>query len=207
MTSAVDLTTAVQANLSFYCKWELEPNYDFVQVQASTNNGTSWTSLCGKYTVPGSSFQVFDEPVYEGFQTSWVKEEVSLNDFIGSNVLIRFIIQSDGFLEYDGYYFDDLLITKVLPGTNSIDDQPIHQNELYLTPNPASQYTYINFNAVAEKRKMIITDSAGRIVIEHQVAEMQTSERLDLSALHKGVYFVTMRTSSSTQKPVKLVIQ
>ena len=95
----------------------------------------------------------------------------------------------------------------MLPGTNSIDDQPIHQNELYLTPNPASQYTYINFNAVAEKRKMIITDSAGRIVIEHQVAEMQTSERLDLSALHKGVYFVTMRTSSSTQKPVKLVIQ
>lgn len=207
LSSAVDLTTAVQANLSFYCKWELEPNYDFVQVQASTNNGASWTALCGNYTVPGSSFQAFDEPVYEGFQTSWVKEEISLNDYIGTNILIRFRIQSDGFLEYDGYYFDDLLISKVLPGTNGIVQQPSQQNGVLVTPNPASLYTYINFDASSEKRTITITDASGRVVMENHVAPQQTSERIDLSEMNKGIYFITVQSSSAKEKPVKLVIQ
>ncbi|MBL0341495.1 MAG: immune inhibitor A [Bacteroidetes bacterium] len=122
VTTPIDLTVAVKASLSFYARWALEPNYDYVQVQASTNNGATWTALCGKYTVAGSDFQILNEPVYEGFQLGWVKEEISLDDYLGTNVQLRFVLVSDGFQEYDGYYFDDLLVTKVLPGTNSIQE-------------------------------------------------------------------------------------
>lgn len=55
MTNAINLSGAQKILVQYFAKWDLERNFDLVQIQATTNNGTSWTTLCGNYTKPTSS--------------------------------------------------------------------------------------------------------------------------------------------------------
>jgi PKD repeat protein len=110
----IDLTNATAAMISYYAKWNIEADYDFVQFQVSTDNGTTWTGQCTNYTVPGTSgsgsVQPNGLPVYEGVQTSWVLDEVNLSDYLGQIIKVRFQLRSDGGQTADGFYFDDFKI-------------------------------------------------------------------------------------------------
>ena len=110
----IDLTNVSSAMISYYAKWEIEADYDFVQFQVSTDGGNNWIGQCGNYTVDGSnangSVQPNGEPVYEGTQTDWVLEEINLSDYIGQVIEVRFQLRSDGWVNQDGFYFDDFTI-------------------------------------------------------------------------------------------------
>ncbi len=207
IVSSVNLTNSVYASLSFYARWAIEPNFDYVQLQASTNNGSTWTALCGKYTVPGSAFQQFEEPLYEGYQFGWVKEEVNLSDYLGQTIQLRFVLSSDNFSEYDGFYFDDFLVTKILPGTNSLDEQPLNEIGLSIIPNPAGMYTYINFDKQVADASVRITDVLGKLVQQIPVDNGSASLKLDTSNYVKGIYLVQLKTGNMLSAPVKLVIR
>ncbi len=105
----IELTNATYASLRFRAKWNIEDNYDFVELSASVD-GESFTALCGKYTEAGSPDQIPNSPVYDGVQNEWVAEEVSLNDFLGQTIYLKFELHSDGWVEADGFYFDDVNI-------------------------------------------------------------------------------------------------
>ncbi len=83
----------------------------------STNGGASWTPLAGKYTVTGNSNQAQGEPLYDGFQTEWVQEEIDLFDYIGNSVTFRFMLKSDNYVTEDGFYFDDFEVQIVEEAT------------------------------------------------------------------------------------------
>lgn len=204
LTNAVNLTTAIKAKLTFHARWAIDPNYDYVQIQASDNGGASWTALCGNYTVPGSDFQVPGEPVYEGFQLGWIEEEISLDDYVGGTVNIRFVLASDGWQEYDGYYFDDVAITTVLPGMNSINENTAG-SVLSVTPNPASDYVYVNFSNTSSSGKIKIYDTLGKLVYQQDVNATASSVKIPVRELKNGVYYVRLENSSWVSKPVKLV--
>ncbi len=113
-TPTINLTTATSAMVSFYAKWEIEADYDFVQFQVSTDNGATWIGQCGNYTVLGTSangsVQPENQPIYEGNQVNWVFEEINLSDYLGQQIKFRFKFQSDGGSVADGFYFDDFKI-------------------------------------------------------------------------------------------------
>jgi hypothetical protein len=205
MTSAVNLTNAIKARLTFYARWALEANYDYVQVQASIDNGATWSPLCGKYTVEGSNFQASGEPLYEGFQNAWVQEEISLDDYIGYNVIIRFQLVSDGFLEYDGFYFDDFSVSKILPGTNSIDENITIRTPLVM-PNPASEYVLVSFEPTNQPGNLLVTDLTGKIVKGIPYDGQESTIRMQTSTLNAGVYSVRLIQKDGSSKPVKLVV-
>ena len=121
MSSGIDLNNAVAATLSFYGKWEIEAGYDYVQLEISTNGGSSWIPQCGKYTKTGSSNQATGEPLYDGFQSNWVKEEINLSDYLGQNIMARFTIIADGGVREDGFYYDDFEIN-VIYGPTGIEE-------------------------------------------------------------------------------------
>jgi carboxypeptidase T len=118
----IDLTTATSAMISFYAKWGIETDYDFVQFQVSTDGGTTWIGQCGNYTVPGTSangsVQPNGQPVYEGTQSSWVLEEINLSDYLGQQIKVRFQLKSDGGTTADGFYFDDFKVFYSVPSNN-----------------------------------------------------------------------------------------
>jgi len=139
-SSSYDLSGSSEILVQFYTKWDIERNFDFVELQASTN-GTTWVNLNGKYTKPESSSSTnghdskggADEAfqgnnasghVYDGDRMDkWVMEEIVIDGtnnasvFGASNVFFRFRLRSDSgnaFENYsanaEGFYFDDFKI-------------------------------------------------------------------------------------------------
>ncbi len=207
LNTTLDLSNAIDAKLRFMARWEIEPGYDYVLVQASDNNGLNWTTLCGKYTKPGSSSQIPGEPLYDGFQTSWVEEEMDLSAFAGSsNVIIRFIIQSDFFLNYDGYYFDDLSVQVVLPGSTGLAE--FGEFNFYLAPNPAKNDLVVNFSrSTLSESRLLIYDISGRIIRQMKVLPGVRSIQVDLTGISAGIYVVELLEDSAGKKSKKLIIE
>ena len=194
LANPVAIPLAADATLQFEAKWEVESMFDYVQVQASNDNGASWVALCGNYTHDGSIYQPFGEPLYDGYQLSWVHETISLNDYFGQNILIRFVIVSDGFSEYDGFYFDDLKVESVANTTGISSVQGVaFVSSAY--PNPStgiSKVVYANLpkGCVAElmnvEGKTCFTEELG------VTGELNLSVN-DLSA---GMYFLSVKNGA-----------
>ena len=85
--NAISLAGTVNPRLEFFAKWALERTtstvYDYARVQISTDNGSTWTSLAGRYTVTASS-----QPGYSGIQ-KWVKESINLNAYVNQSVKVQ----------------------------------------------------------------------------------------------------------------------
>lgn len=189
-----NLVNAVSAELTFYAKWAIEPNYDFAQILISTDNGGTWTPLCGKYTVEGTIDQDPGQPVYEGFQSSWVKEEIDLTPYAGNQIRIRFMLISDGFEEYDGFYFDDLSIVEILPGGLSVSENITGSFAVNAYPNPAIDH--ITFSATLKsKSELIITDASGRLIQAETIGNGINRKDILLSNYESGIYFYTLRSN------------
>ena len=111
LTNPINLTGFTNPRLTFYTKYDIENNWDYGQVEISTNNGATWIPLQGQYTNPGTgSFQPNGEPLYDGTNTNWVREEISLSSYISSQFKIRFEFKTDTNVEKDGWYVDDIKI-------------------------------------------------------------------------------------------------
>ena len=96
LTNSINLTGYTNPRLTFYTKYDIENNWDYGQVEISTNNGSTWIPLQGQYTNPGTgSFQPNGEPLYDGTNTNWVREEISLSSYISSQFKIRFELKTD----------------------------------------------------------------------------------------------------------------
>ena len=109
LTNPLDLTEYANPRLSFWTRWDIEGNWDYGQVEISTINGGSWIPLEGEYTEPGvGNFQPNGEPLYDGVQSTWVKEEISLTNYNSSQFRVRFQLRSDGSVRRDGWYVDDI---------------------------------------------------------------------------------------------------
>jgi len=109
LINPINLVGYTNPRLTFYTKYDIENNWDYGQVEISTNNGATWIPLQGQYTNSGTgSFQPNGEPLYDGTRSEWVKEEISLASYINNQVKIRFEFKSDGSIQQDGWYVDDI---------------------------------------------------------------------------------------------------
>jgi carboxypeptidase T len=139
----VSIGPSAAAILSFWAKWDIEEDYDYNQVAVSVNGG-DFIPLCGKYTEPGVFFPVENQPVFDGTQTDWVFEEMDLTEYLvpgdSTELSFRFQLGADGFLELDGFYFDDLRLTVISDGVSSSFDFDESTFKVSNRPNPASDY-------------------------------------------------------------------
>jgi carboxypeptidase T len=195
LSDPVDLSTAVGASLSFYAKWNIENNFDYVQVEISANNGGNWQPQCGKYTNPGShnSEQPTGEPLYDGLQQFWVKEEIDLSAYLGETILVRFQLRSDGSQREDGFYFDDLTISTV--ETTVLSDSDSSANNFVIYPNPVNDKIYImtplsRFNAA-------LYTLQGRLLLTSE--GLSGASEIDVSGFSGGMYFLKLTSEEKTQ--------
>ncbi len=151
LAEPLDLSDGVSPQLRFRARWDIEADYDFVQVRASTN-GTNWTPLEGRFTRSGSGSgdQTEGEPGYDGTQTQWVQETMDLSAFAGeAEVYLQFRLQSDGSVTGDGFYLDDLAVETFMDGNTVANEAGAAPPQLALYenyPNPFSRSTLIPFD-------------------------------------------------------------
>lgn len=108
----VDLSSSKYAFLEFNAKWDIELGYDYAQLQISEDNGISWKGICGAYTHGSRLPEIYNQPIYDGNQKEWIKENINLKDFIGKKINLRFVLKSDDYTNFDGFYFDDFRINE-----------------------------------------------------------------------------------------------
>lgn len=202
----IDLTNVTDAAVSFYAKWEIESDYDYCQFQVSTDGGVNWIGQCGNYTVAGSNVngtvQPTGDPVYEGFQTSWVLEEISLSDYIGETIHVRFQLESDGGAREDGFYFDDF---KVL---YTIDDAGLNEFsfEAKAFPNPANDELTISTSMPINSGEIQVLDQNGKIVLRKRITEVSNAFVIKTTQLSNGIYSVYVTGENNFALPVKVVV-
>ena len=210
LNRVIDLRGISDASLNFWAKWDIEDNYDYVQVAAAGNNGV-FQPLCGLYTQTGSAYQDPGQPVFDGQQGTWVQEDMSLNSFLGdSAVFIRIRLKSDQWLNYDGFYFDDLRVN-LLSGTLS-STEPIRRNYPLLgqsQPNPAKSQVYIPFDLEGisnDNLQLQVVDLLGRVMASENIANNSTGVHLTVSDWSAGTYFYQIVGDGIQSAPKKLVI-
>jgi carboxypeptidase T len=198
-TSPINLINSLQAELSFYAKWDIEKSYDYTILEVSNNNGTTWIPQCGKFTSIGSNNQVVGKPLYDGLQPNWVQEKIDLSDYIGSNILIRFRFKSDSNSNADGFYFDDLKVTVINPSLFS--NENFSFDNLNISPNPASSTLTLNNNNY-ELENYKIFNVSGQIIADEKVM----SNKIDISNFTNGIYFLEI-SKDEKKKTFKFIIQ
>ncbi len=194
LTTTIDLTNAVYAQATFFAKWDIESNYDYVQFQAAPVGG-SYTSLCGLYTETGQNTQPL-EPVYDGLQTDWVKEVISLEDYLGSQVEFRFKFRSDNFVNGDGFYFDDLMIHTIDQPISTGTEKLLELSTLTLQPNPVTNLLTISADKLATKDADItIYNGLGQVVFNQSFSSF-SKHQLDVSNWLGGLYLVACKSGN-----------
>ncbi len=199
----IDLSNISHALLHFKAKWNIEDNYDYVQVMASKDN-RDFIPLCGKYTNPGSEFQSFTSPLYDGIMSEWINEEIDLSLFIGSpKVWIRFSIFTDEYEQRDGFYFDDIEI-KAVTTTSSITDEL--KSEAYVFPTLLTGINNLNIRGLSSSNhaSFQIYDAFGKQVMSTKIAIPTIS--LDTTTLPNGLYFYRIYDKNVIKGHGKLTI-
>jgi hypothetical protein len=151
LASAVSLSGASSASLSFWHRYDTEATYDLCIVQVSTNNGSSWTQVAS----------------YSGTQTTWTEATINLTPYVGaSQFKVRFILDSDGWITRDGWYVDDVQISRDQP-SSGVEDGAVGAARIALSnrPNPFRSETGIAYHVPAPGAvDLAIYDVTGRLV-------------------------------------------
>jgi hypothetical protein len=159
LKDAVNLNSYANPKLKFFTKFDIENNYDYGQVKISTNNGTSWAPLQGNYTNPGTgTFQPNGEPLYDGIQSTWVEEEISLAGYTSAQNKLRFELRSDGSVNRDGWYLDDISIYvfTIVPVELASFTANVVDNKVHLNWMTSSELNNLGFEI---QRKILGVDS------------------------------------------------
>jgi carboxypeptidase T len=213
---------ATAAELVFWTRWEIETLYDFGQVQASTNGGTTWRPLAGRYTKAGSGrgVQAPGEPGYDGRQIEWLEERMDLSGFTGDSLLIRFVLSSDEYLTMDGWYVDDIQVRVFGDGVSSAGDPARHPRAFGLAqnfPNPFNpetiiEYTVGEWESSGEGRvvELVVYDLLGRkllTLVNEAKRPGKYRVRVDGRGLSSGTYFYRMRAGEFVETRTLTVIR
>jgi hypothetical protein len=121
-----ELILGPSPTLEFWSKYDIEDDWDKGVVEISANGGSSWTRLEVGY--PGYASHTGDEcnlptgSYFTGFDSTYDPYTASLAAWSGQQVMIRWRLSSDSYVEETGWWIDDISITDVsVPGECSGD--------------------------------------------------------------------------------------
>lgn len=189
INNEIDLSDYSYAEITFKAKWEIQSNFDYVQLEIYSDNSDYWIPQCGIYTQSGGGNHqnAYGEPLYSGNQDAWIEEKISLSDYLGESILIRFKIITNGFGRRDGFYFDDLEINGI---SNQLNVNNNVNEFTYLYPNPVSNI--LNINTDLNDFTVEIYSISGQLLITNR-----NIKTYDFSNYNSGVYILKLIANQS----------
>lgn len=211
-----DLSAMPDPILKFYMAFDLQYSGDILYMQYSSNGGSTW-SLLG--TASDTNWYTSNSGCPTCVGGEWTGDAGSINgsgttngtrrlysyDLAGfgslgthqSNMLFRFVFESDADDNYDGAFVDNFVIESA-----SLGNQEFTSNTINIYPNPSRQqlnYTISNDTVISG---ITIHDVTGKEIYKSANA---VNNSIDVSNLSSGVYFVTFKSdnNSVTKKFIK----
>ncbi len=205
-SSQLNLTNALSAQVTFFATWQIETNFDYAQILASNDNGNTWFPLCGKYTKAGNGYQDPGQPIYDAYQFGWLYEEISLDAYIGQNILLRLQLVSDNGGTATGFFIDDLKVEKIIQTTVGLSETNEPQLLSQNMPNPADDYTYISYTNVDAGTQVIIYNSLGELVMSQKIEQGTGNIKLNTTSLLPGVYYYCLQNGANLSAKQKMTV-
>ena len=129
--------------------------------------------------------------MYDGIQDAWLHEIIDLSGYLGQNIKLRFHLVSDGGTNYDGLYFDDINVQKIVSAQNSISQISNLNTSISVYPNPNNGNFIIDTKTEVH---CIMYDVNGVEVLNQKVTGKTNIETYNLSS---GVYNLSIISNES----------
>ena len=118
LTRAFDLSDVSEATFEFWTWYDIEEDWDYIYVEASTDGGGTWeilTTPSSTSTSPnGNSFGwAYTGKSGGGDQAEWIQERVDLSAYAGQEVWLRFEYITDDAVNRPGFILDDVTIPQI----------------------------------------------------------------------------------------------
>lgn len=113
MERTFDLTKVHHATLSFSTWYDIEKDYDYAYVEASTDGGTTWKPLHATHTTTSNPNGASYGYAYTGASGGWRTSSVSLAAYVGHRVQIRFEYVTDDGYTGQGFVVKNIAIPEI----------------------------------------------------------------------------------------------
>ncbi len=203
MTLANPINVSVQpvVTLSFWHRYALENNYDWVMVEVSSNNGDTWQTVTE----------------YTGTNTTWTQQTFDITRYANAStqMKVRFRLVADAGSVADGWYVDDVVITTYCTGTitgiSGISNSPYSFALQQNYPNPFNPVTVIKYQLPsAEKVSVKVFDILGKEVatlVNENKQPGYYEVSFDASNLASGLYFYRIEAGSFVETKKMMLIK
>ena len=170
--SSIDLTSATRPVLRFYHRYQIEDGYDFGHIEVSTDGGSTWDAPVATYT---------------GARAQWFRDQIDLAVYAGyPNVRIRFRLVSDGTVNQDGWYIDDVVIADG-PAPVTLD------TPVLITPNSVDlywvEYPEVDFAAYRIYRSSKADFDWRTATLVEEIDDPADTDHVDITVTPKTTYY------------------
>ncbi|WP_299187948.1 T9SS type A sorting domain-containing protein [uncultured Aquimarina sp.] len=210
ISNCYDLSLIESPILRFNMAFDIELDWDFINVEYSLNGGESWSILgsasdanwYNSNTLPNNA-NCSNCPGAQWTGTDSTLKEYSydLASFTNEeNFIFRFNFVSDQAVNMEGVIIDDLSIEGNLLNIEDFENTPV----LSLFPNPSSDVFNIQWRN-ANNVSYTVTDLAGKLIASRNaVSSSENTTQINLSSFAKGMYFLNVNLDG-VEETMKLI--
>jgi len=120
LTREFDLTSVKNATLTFWTWYDIEPDFDYAYVEASTD-GQHWKTLPGQNTTNtdpnganyGNGYTGKSGTADKKAPAKWIQEKIDLSEYVGKKVQVRFEYLTDAAVTHAGFFVDDVAVPEI----------------------------------------------------------------------------------------------
>jgi hypothetical protein len=122
LETTVDLPANEAAMLEFTAWFDLEEDYDFAYVSVSSDAGQTWELLTPVNASLGEFGPAFggQSAKIPGSQGGWISEQISLEQYAGRQVIIRFEVLTAPATTGAGFALDDIVVSPANDGPTNL---------------------------------------------------------------------------------------
>jgi carboxypeptidase T len=201
LITPINVSVNPVVTLSFWHRYTTEIDYDFCKVEVSKDNGLSWQQVAS----------------YHGTLSTWTQQTFDISSYANgtTSLKVRFRLTSDGSLQYDGWYVDDVVITTYCTGTitgvNGNNGIPLTYKLEQNFPNPFNPATTIKYQLAKDtKVKLTVYDVLGRMVSTLVNANKPAGSyemKFDASNFASGLYFYKLEAGDYTEVKKMMLVK
>jgi len=113
LTRAIDLSGVDSSTLHFRAWYYIENLWDFGYVTVSADGGATWDILTTPQMTTDNRHNTGYGPGYSGQSGGWIDESISLDEYAGREILLRFEVITDDTVAQPGLVIDDVSIPEI----------------------------------------------------------------------------------------------
>jgi len=198
LTREFDLTGQSAATLTFWTWFDIEKDWDYAYVEASTDGGKTWKLLKtpgGTETNPNGNSYGWAYTGKSGGkqQAEWIEQSVDLKEVTGKKILLRFEVITDDALNLPGMALQDIHIPEINYAYNADSGDDGWQAQGFIRTNDLEPEKY--------SVQLISTGSDGKTQVKRlPLADDQTGHwDVPLSQLKSAVLVLSALARTTTE--------